>query len=580
MLSQVLRAEKPRRSGTLSMSSLGARRVEVAPGKQVTLAVIGQRWFGEHDQFEADMKRVKKTLVGTVRDSVEVHELRDAFVLVRATGATVSDPDALRKASPLFASLTKNRKTKVQIHKLSKQSKKGLKQFKAHLRTRPGSDPLRQAMQKGDQALLDALADGVGEMSVVDTLIVPKRAPSVAADGRLMVPTMKAGIPDYGATTPLGIGKVAGIDKNQLGLTDAGAERVADAIGLNDTGHVVSGVAQTKAEFIAGRTWADSWDWERTFYVPSGFLRVKLGAHYAVGLRVPIEVEAKLDPIYVCENGRMREQNSHRFNVRTKVRAVDGDVGFYRRAGMPNDLIADGKELALGAGVGYSVKLRLFWETLVDRPYTEHGFDWGRDFDPPEGSRDVRVAEVFLPSHLTRTRLNFGPLKGSVRFGLRVDVHGQVNAHLSGFQAGDLRQALRRPSGSTSVAGGNPKNSPQRMVFRDGGWKLWEFGLLNHAYAKGRSTPSYSERFGYQIDHVSYDSSWSVVPGVKVHASASYAGYGIGGTWTYWLETARLPVGSLNLTHHPGTRTQLRSDRGLKVWHLNRVGDTDYCGRV
>jgi hypothetical protein len=578
ILGQALRAETPRATGDLAPSSLGSRTVEVAPGKTATLAAISSGWFADHDRLRADLRGAKGMIVGAVRDEVEVYELQHSYIMVRSTGATVSDPNKLRKSSPLFASLTKKRTTNIRMGQLSAASKKGLAAFKATLASRPFDDPLRQAMNRGDQALLNALADGVGEMTVIDTLVIPKRAPRLDPDGQVRAPKLDGGRFDYGDLRTVDSGRVRPSQLEAPALTDAGRETLQKALKIDRRGHTVSGSTGSTAAFVAGHTWADSWGWERTFDVPSGFLRVKLGAHYGLGLRIPIEVKTRMDPTYVCENGPDHEAHRHRFRLEAKATAIDGDSSFYERAGMPEAMILGGKELALEAGVGYAVKLRLFWETIVDKPYREHGFDWGRDFDPPQGGGDnTRVVDYFLPYSVTRSGLNFGPLHGSARIGFRVDVRGEAKAHITGFQGDQLRQAITRPAGSIAVTGDDPRASPQQMVFADTQWKTWEFHLLNHAYAKGKSTPSYTEKFGTMIDEVEYDSAWSVVPGVKVKAEASYHGYGIGGTWTFWVDSARLPIGSLDLPRHKRTRQALRNDRGTKIWHLNGIGDTNYC---
>lgn len=90
-------------------------------------------------------------------------------------------------------------------------------------------------------------------------------------------------------------------------------------------------------------------------------------------------------------------------------------------------------------------------------------------------------------------------------------------------------------------------------------------------------TPNYEDDFGFKVDEVEYKSSWSVVPGVKVRAKASYAGYGIDETWTFWLDSARLPIGSLDLDKHPGTRIEHKNLAGKKIWHRDRPGDTNWC---
>ncbi|MEM6990194.1 MAG: hypothetical protein AAF721_06850, partial [Myxococcota bacterium] len=328
------------------------------------------------------------------------------------------------------------------------------------------------------------------------------------------------------------------------------------------------------AAFIAGDTWAENWTWQRRWNVPSGFLRVTLGASYAFGLRIPIEVKTVMTPTWVCDDGVSKEPGKRYFDLKVKAEAKDGNAAFYRRAGMAEDKISGGDELALNASVGYGVKLRLLWSTLVDRPYREIGFDWGADFDPPQGTATEKVTDVFLPASLTRTKFAFGPLSGSARLGFRVDVSGKVTTRVDARQGNVHLAAVGRPTGSVPQSGARAA-TPQLLTLSNSAWKTYKFGLKND---RG-SAPvrNYRRAFGFKIDQVEYDSHWSVVPGVKVRAKASYAGYGIDGTWTFWLDGARIPIGSIELDRHPGTRRHHENFSGVKIWHRDRPGDTNWC---
>ena len=341
---------------------------------------------------------------------------------------------------------------------------------------------------------------------------------------------------------------------------------------------VANGGSQATAEFVAGKTWADSFMWERQWNVPSVFCGSSSGLTMPSGCASRWRCAPRFDPLFVCENGPGHNEHSQTIDLRVSARALDGDEAFYRRAGMREAEIAGGDELALQAGIGYGYKLRLFWETLANQPYKEHVVDWGEDFDPPQGSANERVTDFFIPAEDTGTGFSKGPLKGSVRFGMRVDVRGSVDARIGVRQRGRQLQTLARPSGSKAIGSNNPNDGPQRMTFTNGAQKTWRYRLLNRGRVRGaKSSPSYEESFGYRVDQVHYDSRWSVVPGVKVQASARYAGYGVGGTWTFWLDGARIPIGNLELRRHAGTRSSISDDRGTKIWHRNGPGDNSYC---
>ena len=534
----------PLRKGTLR--DFASTKVDLGRGKKVRVSDLETK---ATDRIAKKLRKLPKgALFGKVQETEEVYEFSDSLVIVKSTAATVADPQAVKKGVPAFGKLVKKRPVHVEMAKLKAESKAGLKRFKAEVAKFPAGHPLKQAMSKGDNALLDALANGVGRVEIVDTLHIPKKPPAVTKAG-LQRPQVVGGRVDFGKT------------KKHKSKSKAAPPPPPPP---PSTGQAASGAIHETREFVAGDTWGQGWVWERRWNVPSGYLRVTLGANYAVGLRIPIKVQTRMDPSWVCDDGPTREPRQRHFNLQVKAEAIDADAAFYRRAGMASDLIANGDELALQAGVGYGVKLRLFWTTLVNRPYREVGVDWGNDFDPPQGAASETVKEVFLPAKATKTEFDFGPLNGSARLGFRVDVRGKVRTRVSAKQAGHALTLRKRPTGSTPVQG-SVNSTPQILELSNAAWKRYGFRLKNSS--RPGSVPSYSQNFGFTVDKVEYDSSWSVVPGVKVRARASYAGYGIDETWTLWLEGAELPIGSLELGRHPGTREKHQNNRGRRVWH-------------
>ncbi len=546
-------------------SAFSSATVELADGHTVRVGEITGE--SKHEAMRKTLRGLPSGAVfGSVKESAEVYEFDDSFVIVTSTGATVADPTKVKTALPEFGRLAKGGSVHVDMGALTAESKRGLSEFKKEVAGYPKEHPLRQAAAKGDQALLDAIARGVGDLEVVHTLHIPKKPPKVRA-GRVDIPTVVGGAVDYSKTRTLG--RKPSVRKDTPIGHSTNGPVVPPAVSMAPAGPVESGGRNETAEFIAGRTWGEGWVWEEQWNVPSGFLRVTLGAHYAVGLRVPIEVKTRMSPMWVCDDEGSRERRTSNFALDVRAEALDGDAEFYARAGMDSDLIANGDELALQAGVGYGVKLRLFWSTLVDRPYREVGVDWGRDFDPPQGSRSEKVVEVFLPSSVTKTGFDYGPLTGSARLGFKVDVRGKVRTRVSATQGQQNLLVVGRPTGSSPVSG-DVRSTPQLLVSSSPTWRRYAFRLENHS--RPGTVPSYQRQYGYTIDEVEYDSSWSVVPGVKVNASARYAGYGISGTWTYWLDELEVPIGSLRLDRHPGTRTSMRNNDGRKLFKPNSPG--------
>lgn len=567
LLGLMLRDAKPSKKGDIA--SFSSARVELTPGERVPLSTVIASSQIPHRTFKTRISAAKGAVFGKVTQSTEVYEFADSFVWVQSTGVTVADPTALAKKAPVFTRLADGRKHSVKQARLNAESKAGLAAFKKQIARYPAKHPLRLAAAKGDQTLLDAVASGVGYVEVVDTLHVPKRAPKLTAAG-LAVPKISGGHLDFSKTTTLRKPKKPAVHPDAQ-VPEAVRRHVISTA----SGHVEGGAYHQTRGFVAGKTWSEGWVWERRWNVPSGYLRVTLGANYAVGLRVPIEVDTQMTPAWSCDDGVVEPQR-RTFDLKMRAKAIDADAEFYRRAGMREDAIADGDELALQANVGYGVRLRLLWTTLVNRPYREAGVNWGRDFDPPQGSANVKVADVFLPASTTHTGFSIGPLSGSARLGLRVDVQGKVRTRVSALQEGKALRAVKKPAASSRISG-LPRSTPQRLLLANTAWQTYAFAFNNHSKPNADPPRHYADNFGFRIDQVEYDSNWSVVPGVKVDARAQYAGYGIDGTWTYWMESARLPIGSLRLGRHRGTRTKHEELRGERVWHRDSPTDRDWC---
>jgi hypothetical protein len=557
-----------------TLARFATRKVEIAPGVERSLSTIAAGLFSEQEKFERALRTAPSgELFAPVKTETEVFDFGDSYVIVRRTSTVVAKPDELRKRSKFFRQGVTKRNGSVPMAKMSKASRAGFEAFKRELAKEPASHPLRKAAAKGDQALLNAIADGVGPIEIEDTIHIPKKLPRLKGS-KLSVPRLDGERLDYARPGTMKLSTAI----TGLGNGPVVAPNIAEQVGEITSERFMGGRVGTTAAFLAGQTWADSWRWERKWKVPSGFFRITLGAYYAVGLRIPIEMQTSYYPTLACESGGHHATMEVYPSLRVKADTKDAGPEFYERAGLSGAAVADGKEFVLEAGVGYGYKLRLFWETLVHKRYTVREVDYGQHFEPPLSTRSKRVKSFFLPASLTHTELGAGPLSGKAQIGLRLEAEGTVATRVAGYQNGRPAPVREAPQGSTPTGSGRTTSKAHRLLIGDHDWKEYEFRLLAHGRPRhNRPQPDFTDTYGFKVDDVGYESDWSVVPGVKVSASASYHGYGIRVAYSFWLSSLRLPIGEVTLHHHPGTTRAIEYQDGHRYWHRNNPGESGWC---
>ena len=291
--------------------------------------------------------------------------------------------------------------------------------------------------------------------------------------------------------------------------------------------------------------------WERTWRYPSGFLRLTAGAWFGLGLRIPIQVEGRLNPKYIHLRGSRDGKQS--YTVRFKARTLDADESFYEATGLKKSKVFDGDEFVMTLGYGYGYKLRALWTTVEEKPYKEYpSVHESVDFTPPLSSRYQTVHPgLFLPARLTNTDFGGGPLRGSVRFGIKLSAKGKVKLTFHTVVDGKRRPSHDRRERRERW------NSSHQITFdsaRDeSAWYATTFPI------QGRSG---TQSYGYNFSNLRYRSSWGITPGIDLSLRVGYKGLNKRFNHQLWFDDFLIEIGSTTSIRTKGRARAFRRSRG------------------
>lgn len=537
-----------------SLASMARKTVEVAPGKQAQLGNIAAAAFASQQALKAELGRASSGLFGAVVQRDEAIELPDRFIITRTTSAVVKTPATVRGVSQAFREQTSGQSGTITLASLPADARAGLRAFMQEAQGYAPGHPMRAAAARGEQGMLDAIAAGEGTFEVTDTIVVPKRA-VVVRQGTVSAPTQARGVQQYSTTRPvnLGLSTTASAPSGVLvgGQTSAALHR---GTRVDSPGVRGGGTYQSTARRLNGFTFADAWEWERTWRYPSGFFRFGVSAWYGLGLRIPIEVKATVSPTQL--QTRQAVDPALSYDVRLSTAPVNGNAAYYQQAGLSPEQVLQGRELAAGGGFTYNLKLRALWTTVITRSGGREfrltgGTAGSGDFTPPIGNA-TRSASIFVPASLTGTSLSFGPLSGKIELGVKVNMKGRITGDVTGLVDG--RAAACDDRGTSAADLRTPHRFDHRSATQE---SVYNCPLP-------RSNTSKNTSYGFRVSNLNYRADWSLTPGAQGSVSARYKGWGKTFKLTFWLDSVSIPLGSSSFGAHAGTANTVQWQGGLK----------------
>jgi hypothetical protein len=435
--------------------------------------------------------------------------------------------------------------------------------MKAEVRAKPAGHPLKAALEKGDQQLLDALARGEGDVEMTTTVVIPKVSPPIQ-NGKLQVPQVDDSGFVYNAIKPIQIApgtfEVEGRLATPLMLHPAVAvgsapEPTVAAAPRRST--TETGTAKTHHKYVLGFTRSGAWEWEDKWSFLNADVTISAGASYGLGLRVPVRVDTEITPKrLVLKNAAKDEPGEYTVKVTAKTR--DGNLDFYKDAEMPVADRHDGKELVMEASVWFKVKGTLdLWLDKVKRTVEGGvGFDYGRNFVPPHGDCGKKCGfDFWIPAKITRTDFNVAVLKGSAQVGFWVAGDGEVSMDFEAYYGQDRIKSKK----------GGEEKWKHRLIFPKERSFQAKGQLTTMTMAKG--VQEREKSYGYKLSAPEYKWDIDVTPGLKGGLTVDL------GVWDHkfnlgpwWFDWARINLGKVGLNRHKGTKAIYKELGGTKVW--------------
>lgn len=530
---------------TLKPLSQGGRmKVVSGDGKTSTLLETAQAIWANHDRMKVQLKAIPKAaILGAPISKEEFFQDADVFVAVRRTKVVLRNPQLLRQNNPELASqLGLNSakpngavRIKMKIAQLNEGERKGFNEF---LRTKvprlPADDPLRIAAAMGPDALLQAISRGEGEIEVIDTLAVPRVAGPMLLRG-------------------LSLNRNFALKAKPMKLF-LGAKPTQPATNNRRSGHTPreprdpSGVIVFKTNMLTGFTRGNEWRWQRKWRYPSGFFRVDLGGRYAMGLRVPIQVDGRFSSTRRVDGAPRDGGFPGRLELTPST--LDADAAFYRSVGLAENKIHGGKEFVLNVGILFGYKFRVFWTDVAKRSSRWKEINLDKNFAPPSNGSSGRF-NLAIPVDLTQTRFGGTGLNGWAQAGFRVTTKGQVTLD------------------AQPVMNGIPVGKRLKLDFPNG--KKHVTNLRFPAMPSNQR----SCNFGFRVNNPTYSLTGSITPQIRFGVTAGYRSF----SKTFrsdWIPlnpfTVDLP--NIQLGAHAGTRHEYTYNGGTRTFIPKKSGKT------
>lgn len=572
----LLTARRARAQPAQRMRVVEAQNLTVRNGDDSVEALrdIVVRSFDEQQQFSARLGRAELVSAGAlvalpeVNDEVLVYD--DAYVVRRSTTIIVRDPAAVARESTLYRDYLDTQQGQQLIAapmELDAGERAGLQAFlSSGVRDLHPDDPLRAAAARGEQALLDAIVAGQGQLTVEDTLIIPRVA-GVDQGANLAIPTIRGGVFDLARPEPVRTPPLRAIavqPEPSGGRTPGAVRPLMRAAPAEPPARAplepkaeASGQHSMTAEFLLGATRAANFQWERKWTFPSGFFRLTLGAGYAFGYRVPLLASASVEPT----RGVIVDYEDKRvvIGAAASVRTINGDADYYRRAGLPASLVMGGDELLLEANVGWGYKFRALWKDIAHRPYSAVGISFSQGFTPPmttgDGSNDFAL---LLQPAATGISVEGTFVGGSAAIRLDGAAWGNAGVELQTLVDGRQQRAFKVTADKATQAG------------------VYPYRITMDPVPLRAGTTSQSRSFGVRLAEPEYRGRLLIVPSIQLGFKVGYKKLKRGFT-TGWipLNSLKIDTGNYSWPVHQGTRSEVAWDDGVKTYRkLEKPGDT------
>jgi hypothetical protein len=556
------------------------QRVPQAVDSPISLSDAYQMIRRSNDELYQSALRIPSAF--TVRPEMFelIAETDDSFVIASGIELMVRDPDSLAAVSPEFrATLEENQKQMESLESLPAEERRQIEKYLTEEGSKlPLDHPLAESARKGNAALFTAIQKGLGEYQVTETITVAKR-PLPMLQGRVQHPSFDQGIMDLTRLRD-GSARIIDFEPQPEGgpgafqwqvpegrqIPGGPAERVApesrrgsvpesrDAKSSGPARNearpareetIAEGETVMRDAFFTGFSTGDGWQWEKRWGFWVGHFKIKLGAGYEFGMRVPLKFEGTANPTSIRHYGR--QDNPHRIGMTLKMTPFNASAANFQIAGIPESQIFEGKEFVLGASAYYHIQLRAFRRNWIDKT-KNFGFDFGRDLRPP-GAGETVDFRMEIPPELTRTRFDFEFLSGAAQFGLLAELQGEASIDASLMKDGEVQD-----------------DSPMSLRYNLGDTIRLSETLQPQTLPDGEQ--STSVRYGLRLSNPTYRLSATLTPSVRGQVRSHVPGFRKRFN-TAWIDLHRFKVelDDMKFTAHRGTQRYRDFRIGVKEYY-------------
>lgn len=538
----------------LDRAAMRRIRLESDSGETVELGRLFDATFTAQRALDQQLKRIPAAaLVGRPQLREAVVEFPDRLLMLRQVRVVVRDPQQAAAAAPelaqFLAPVDQAAAAQARVAELAPDVQQSFRRYLAEeLPLLDADDPLRQALAAGgEDAVLRAALSGAGEFEVTDQVVVERR---LFNDGGLrLAPAFRPLVqqrrqsPSLAPVRPVAKLPAQPVDPSSLAGRAAQGRQYRYSPGDQREGRL-----EFSEPFLAGFTLGQELAWERKWKFGAGFLRVNYGMGYGFGLRIPVALNGRLEPVRSIRSAV--DDPGAELGLRLQAVTSDAPEPYYQRVGLESEQHFGGDEFVFTAGSWFGFKLHALGKTWAQLSPVNSPWHKSHSFRPPLGGNPQEIFTFAVPPELTNTGIDLGALSGSLQVGVGMNGAGIVSAPyallVDGQPVLEQRLTLSNANNHQEALHLPPLSAPP--------------GALRE------------QRFGLRLGAPTYLMNLSAATRLRVVMEVK-AGPLKRSVRTDWFDVFSYPLGQVALLPHAGTRSSYEWNEGVRIFEARDPAD-------
>lgn len=535
----------------LGRAAMQRTRIQTESGESMEVARLFDTTFAAQRSLDQQVNRIPAAaLVGRPQVNEAVVEFPDRLLLLRQVRIVVRDPELAVAAAPELARFLSPvdmaEAVLARVDRLSPDEQRDFRRFiREELPLLEADDPLRQALTEGgEDAVLRAALRGVGEFEITDQVVLERR---LFNDGGLRLHEYERFRPlvqqrnQMPALAPLR--PQASLRKQQTPHSLLAGPAAKGRDYRYPAGEQREGRLEFSEPFLAGFTLGQELAWERKWRFGAGFLRINYGMGYGFGLRIPVALNGRLDPVRSIRSAI--DDPGRELSLRVQAVTSDALEPYYERVGLAKAQHFGGDEFVFTAGSWFGFKLYALGRNWAQLAPVNSPWHKSHSFMPPLGGSQRPFLTFEVPPELTNTGIDLGPLRGYL----------QVGVGLNGAGSALVPYAL--------LVDGQPVVEQQLVLASTNA----HTETLRLPPLSGQPGTMVQQSYGLQLGAPAYLMDMSVAMRLRV-AMEVRAGPLKRSINTDWLDVFTLPLGRIPLPPHAGTRGRYEWNDGVRIFEV------------